>query len=120
MPSLAAMSSSDAFSKPRSRNAAAPALSTARRFSSRTETMSSCLRCHGESARLAICFPDVTESIDMLLDSNIHLFLGLQSRFRGAAAMMDDRASPWMTEELGILRDQARRFLARELVPHRE
>jgi len=27
--------------------------------------------------------------------------------------------SPWMTEELGILQDQARRFFEREFVPHR-
>ncbi len=33
---------------------------------------------------------------------------------------MNDRASPWMTEELGILRDQARRFFTREFAPHRE
>jgi acyl-CoA dehydrogenase len=33
---------------------------------------------------------------------------------------MNDHASPWMTEELGIVRDQARRFFAREFVPHRE
>ena len=33
---------------------------------------------------------------------------------------MNDRASPWMTEELGIVRDQARRFFMREFAPHRE
>lgn len=33
---------------------------------------------------------------------------------------MGERQSPWMTEELTIVRDQARRFLERELVPHRE
>jgi acyl-CoA dehydrogenase len=30
------------------------------------------------------------------------------------------RVSPWMTEELSILREQTRRFLERELVPQRE
>jgi len=30
------------------------------------------------------------------------------------------RVSPWMTEELSILREQTRRFLERELVPERE
>ncbi|HEX2891744.1 acyl-CoA dehydrogenase family protein [Vineibacter terrae] len=33
---------------------------------------------------------------------------------------MAEHVSPWMTEELSILRDQARRFLEREFVPHRE
>jgi acyl-CoA dehydrogenase len=33
---------------------------------------------------------------------------------------MDGRTSPWMTEELGILQDQARRFFTREFAPHRE
>jgi len=33
---------------------------------------------------------------------------------------MDGRVSPWMTEELSILRDQTQRFLEREFVPHRE
>lgn len=33
---------------------------------------------------------------------------------------MSENLSPWMSEELVILRDQARRFLEREMVPHRE
>ena len=33
---------------------------------------------------------------------------------------MGGETSPWMTEELGILRDQVRRFLEREFVPCRE
>lgn len=33
---------------------------------------------------------------------------------------MSAYVSPWMTEELSILREQTRRFLEREFVPHRE
>lgn len=33
---------------------------------------------------------------------------------------MSPYVSPWMTEELNILREQVRRFLEREFVPHRE
>lgn len=33
---------------------------------------------------------------------------------------MSGTTSPWMTEELSILREQVRRFLEREMVPHRE
>lgn len=33
---------------------------------------------------------------------------------------MSENLSPWMSEELVILRDQSRRFLEREMVPHRE
>jgi acyl-CoA dehydrogenase len=33
---------------------------------------------------------------------------------------VSETLSPWMTEELSILREQVRRFLERELVPHRE
>lgn len=33
---------------------------------------------------------------------------------------MSGGTSPWMTEELSILREQVRRFLEREMVPHRE
>lgn len=33
---------------------------------------------------------------------------------------MSETLSPWMSEELVILRDQSRRFLEREMVPHRE
>ncbi len=33
---------------------------------------------------------------------------------------MSPYVSPWMTEELSILREQTRRFLEREFVPHRE
>lgn len=33
---------------------------------------------------------------------------------------MDNYKSPWMTEELEILSDSARKFFERELVPHRE
>lgn len=33
---------------------------------------------------------------------------------------MTEHVSPWMTEELSIVRDQARRFLEREMTPHRE
>lgn len=33
---------------------------------------------------------------------------------------MSGHTSPWMTEELSILREQVRRFLDREFVPHRE
>jgi acyl-CoA dehydrogenase len=33
---------------------------------------------------------------------------------------MNERISPWMTEELGILQAQARRFFEREFAPHRE
>tara|TARA_R110002110_G_scaffold1531_7_gene6836 strand:+ start:1904 stop:3061 length:1158 start_codon:yes stop_codon:yes gene_type:complete len=33
---------------------------------------------------------------------------------------MGDYTSPWMNEELAIVRDQTRRFLEREMLPHRE
>ena len=33
---------------------------------------------------------------------------------------MGEHPSPWMTEELSILREQVRRFLEREFAPHRE
>lgn len=33
---------------------------------------------------------------------------------------MGENPSPWMTEELSILREQVRRFLERAFAPHRE
>lgn len=36
------------------------------------------------------------------------------------SVLMDGYASPWMTEELSLFRDQVRRFFEREMVPHVE